>query len=71
MCKAIERVLATGEALTGANVRAALEQMPKFSTGGVTPDVKFTTRTHEGLHSSRIFQVVRGRFRQITGYRIP
>ncbi len=71
MCTAIERVLTTGKALTGANVKAALEQMPKFSTGGVTPDVKFTTRTHEGLHSSRIFQVIRGRFRQITGYRIP
>jgi branched-chain amino acid transport system substrate-binding protein len=71
MLKGVERVIATGKSVNGPNLKAALESMPKFSTGGVTPDVKFTTRTHEGLHSSRIFQVIRGRFRQVTGYRIP
>jgi branched-chain amino acid transport system substrate-binding protein len=71
MLTGVERVIATGKTVNGPNLKAALESMPKFSTGGVTPDVKFTTRTHEGLHSSRIFQVIRGRFRQVTGYRIP
>jgi len=71
MSKGIERVIASGKPVDGPNLKAALESMPKFSTGGVTPDVKFTTRTHEGLHSSRIFQVTRGRFRQVTGYRVP
>ncbi len=71
MLKGVERVIASGKSVNGPNLKAALEAMPKFSTGGVTPDVKFTTRTHEGLHSSRIFQVIRGRFRQVTGYRIP
>ena len=71
MLKGVERVITSGKAVDGPNLKAALEGMPRFSTGGVTPDVKFTTRTHEGLHSSRVFQVVRGRFRQVTGYRIP
>jgi len=71
MLKGVEYAIASGKAVTGPNLKTALEKMPKFSTGGVTPDVKFTTGTHEGLHSSRIFQVIRGRFRQVTGYRIP
>jgi len=71
MLKGVERVIASGKSVNGPNLKAALESMPKFSTGGVTPDVKFTGRTHEGMHSSRIFQVIRGRFRQVTGYRIP
>ncbi len=71
MLKGVERVLASGKPVDGPNLKAALESMPKFSTGGVTPDVKFTAQTHEGLHSSRIFQVIRGRFRQVKGYRIP
>ncbi len=71
MAAGMQRVLASGKKLDGPNLKAALEAMPKFSTGGVTPDVKFTSRTHEGLHSSRIFQVIRGRFRQVVGYRIP
>lgn len=71
MLKGVERVLASGKSVNGPNLKAALESMPKFSTGGVTPDIKFTTRTHEGLHSSRIFQVTRGQFRQVTGYKIP
>lgn len=71
MAAGMQRVLASGKKLDGPNLKAALEAMPKFSTGGVTPDVKFTSRTHEGLHSSRIFQVIRGRFRQVLGYRIP
>ena len=71
MLKGVERVLASGKSVDGPTLKAALESMPKFSTGGVTPDVKFTAQTHEGLHSSRIFQVIRGRFRQVKGYRIP
>lgn len=71
MAKGIERVLASKKTLDGPNLKAALEAMPKFSTGGVTPNVKFTSKTHEGLHSSRIFQVIRGRFRQVSGYTIP
>lgn len=71
MVAGMKRVLASGKELNGPNLKAALESMPPFSTGQVTPKVKFTTRSHEGLHSSRIFQVIRGRFRQVTGYTVP
>jgi branched-chain amino acid transport system substrate-binding protein len=71
MAEGMKRVLDANKPLDGPNLKAALEAMPAFSTGGVTPMVKFTNRSHESLKSSRIFQVIRGRFRQVTGYSVP
>jgi branched-chain amino acid transport system substrate-binding protein len=71
MVAGIRRVVASGKTVNGPNIKAALETMPAFSTGGVTAKIKFTKRKHAGQQSSRIFQVKRGRFRQITGFTIP
>ena len=71
MVEGIRRVVASGREVNGPNIKTALETMPPFTTGGVTARIKFTTRTHAGQQSSRLFQVNRGRFRQITGFMIP
>ena len=71
MVEAIRRLVARGQTVNGPNIKTSLETMPPFSTGGVTARIKFTTRTHAGQQSSRLFQVRRGRFRQITGFTVP
>jgi branched-chain amino acid transport system substrate-binding protein len=71
MVEAIRRVAATGKEVNGENIKTALETMPAFDTGGVTAKIKFTPQSHAGQRSSRIFQVIRGRFRQISGFTVP
>jgi branched-chain amino acid transport system substrate-binding protein len=71
MVEAIRRLAARNREINGPNIKESLETMPAFSTGGVTARIKFSTRTHAGQQSSRVFQVTRGRFRQITGFMIP
>ena len=71
MVQAIRRLAATGQSIDGPNIKRSLETMPPFSTGGVTAKIKFTTGTHAGQRSSRVFQVVRGRFRQVAGFTVP
>jgi branched-chain amino acid transport system substrate-binding protein len=71
MVDAIRRVTAQGREVNGPNIKAMLESMPAYTTGGVTARIKFSGRTHAGQRSSRIFQVTRGRFRQISGFTVP
>ena len=71
MVEAIRRVAASGKEVNGENIKTALETMPAFDTGGVTAKIKFTPQSHAGQRSSRIFQVIRGRFRQISGFTVP
>ena len=71
MVEAIRRVVASGKEVNGESIRTALETMPAFDTGGVTAKIKFTPQSHAGQRSSRIFQVIRGRFRQISGFTVP
>ena len=71
MLEAVRRLAARGQTINGPNIKEQLENMPPFSTGGVTARIKFSPRSHAGQQSSRLFQVRRGRFRQITGFTVP
>jgi branched-chain amino acid transport system substrate-binding protein len=71
MVDAIRRLAARGQEVNGPNIKTSLETMPAFSTGGVTARIKFSTRSHAGQQSSRLFTVTRGRFRQTTGFTVP
>jgi branched-chain amino acid transport system substrate-binding protein len=71
MVEAIRRLLARGTEVNGPNIKTSLETMPAFSTGGVTARIKFSSRNHAGQRSSRIFQVTRGRFRQVARFTVP
>jgi branched-chain amino acid transport system substrate-binding protein len=71
MVDAIRRLTAQGREVNGPNIKAMLESMPAYTTGGVTARIKFSGQTHAGQRSSRIFQVTRGRFRQISGFTVP
>jgi branched-chain amino acid transport system substrate-binding protein len=71
MVEGIRRLIARGQEVNGPNIKTALETMPPFDSGGVTAKVRFTKSYHAGQRSSRIFQVIRGRFRQVTGFTVP
>ena len=71
MVSAVRRVIVQKKEVNGPNIKAALETMPPISTGGVTGRIKFSGSYHAGQRASRIFQVVRGRFRQIAPFTTP
>jgi branched-chain amino acid transport system substrate-binding protein len=71
MVAAVRRVVTQGKEVNGPNIKTALETMPPISTGGVTGRIKFSSSYHAGQRGSRIFQVIRGRFRQIAPFTVP
>lgn len=71
MVEAIRRLAARNQDINGPNIKTTLETMPPFNSGGVTAKVRFTKSYHAGQRSSRIFRVIRGRFRQVTGFAVP
>ncbi len=71
MLAAVRRLVAQNREVNGPNIKAALETMPAIGTGGVTGSIKFTRSYHAGQKRSRVFQVIRGRFRQIAPFTAP
>jgi branched-chain amino acid transport system substrate-binding protein len=71
MVAAVRRLVAQNREVNGPNIKSALETMPAIGTGGVTGSIKFTRSYHAGQKRSRIFQVIRGRFRQIAPFTAP
>lgn len=64
----MRRVFAAGEALTGDNIRTALETITDFDTGGVTVPISFSPEDHRGANGMRIFRVADGQWTPISGF---
>ncbi len=62
MVEGIRRVVAAGDEVTGENIRAALESMNSFDTGGVTSTISFSASSHRGNSSLRLFTVEGGKW---------
>ncbi|MCP4423821.1 MAG: ABC transporter substrate-binding protein [Chloroflexi bacterium] len=60
MAAGIEKVVADGDELTGANIKAALEGMSSIDTGGVTQPLSFSGSDHAGNKAVRFFQIQGG-----------
>ncbi len=58
--EAMKRVLASGQDLAGANIKAALETFTGLDMGGVTVPISFTPTDHRGAKGLRIFRVEGG-----------
>jgi branched-chain amino acid transport system substrate-binding protein len=71
LVQAIRRLHASGKRVDGPSIKSMLETMPTYDSGGVTAKVKFSPSYHAGQRSSRVFQVQRGRFRQVAGFTVP
>ncbi len=68
MTEGIKRALASGKPLTGENIKAALETIKDFDTGGVTAPITFTPQSHRGSTALRIYQVQNGQWKAVTDY---
>ena len=73
MAEAIRRTLDAGDAdagdaLTGANIKTALESMDNWETGGMTAPITFTADDHRGQRAVRLYQVQDGVWEQLTDY---
>jgi branched-chain amino acid transport system substrate-binding protein len=60
MVEGIRLTLANGEELTGENIKANLETIENFDTGGVTAPITFTPEDHRGNRSLTIYSVEDG-----------
>ena len=66
--EAMRQVLAAGDELTGANIRAALETFSDFDMQGVTVPITFTPSDHLGAKGLRIFRVEDGEWVPMTEF---
>ncbi len=68
MTEGIRRVVQQGKEVTGENVRAALESIQNFETGGVTAPISFSPTSHKGNNALRLFKVEGGKWVQLSDY---
>ncbi|HHH40667.1 MAG TPA: branched-chain amino acid ABC transporter substrate-binding protein [Chloroflexi bacterium] len=68
MTEGIRKVVKDGKEVNGENIRAALESLQNFDTGGVTAPVSFSPTDHRGTKSLRLFKVENGQWVQLTDY---
>ena len=66
--EAMRRVLASGQELTGANIKAALETFTDLDMGGVTVPISFTPDDHLGAKGLRLFRVEGGEWVPFTEF---
>ena len=66
--EAMRQVLASGQELTGANVKAALETFTDLDMGGVTVPISFTPDDHLGAKGLRLFRVEEGEWAPFTEF---
>ncbi len=68
MVEGIKNVLDKGQEVTGENIKAALESIQNFDTGGVTAPLSFSPTSHRGNNALRLFQVQNGQWVQLSDY---
>lgn len=66
MVAGIRKVLEQGQALTGANLKAALETLKDYNTGGITYPITFTPEDHWGNKGTHIYVVENGQMKRVT-----
>jgi branched-chain amino acid transport system substrate-binding protein len=66
--EAMRQVLAAGDELTGANIKAALETFTDFDMQGVTVPLTFTPTDHLGSKGLRMFRVEGGEWVPMTEF---
>ena len=66
--EAMRQVLASGQELAGANIKAALETFTDLDMGGVTIPISFTPDDHLGAKGLRLFRVEGGEWVPFTEF---
>ena len=65
MAAGIEKAIKDGGDPTGEQIKTALEAMPPFETGDVTPPIEFTADDHEGMDEAPLYQVKSGQWAKL------
>jgi len=68
MSEGIKRVVEEGKEVNGENIKAALESIQNFETGGVTSPISFSSSSHKGNSSLRLFTVQGGQWVQSSDF---
>ena len=68
MTAGIEKVVADGDEVTGPNIKAALENMPAFDTGGLTLPLKFSASDHASNKAVQFFEINNGTWTAASDY---
>jgi branched-chain amino acid transport system substrate-binding protein len=68
MHEGVDRVIKEGKEVTGENIKAALEGLQNFDTGGISAPISFSAEDHRGNKALRLFQVNGGKWEQISDY---
>ena len=71
LVEGIRRVIQSDQDVTGANIKAALEGLEDWDTGGVTVPITFTSEDHRGAKGVRLFRVEDGTWQVLTDFRRP
>jgi len=66
MVAGIKMVLDQGKELTGPNLKAALESMKNYDTGGMTYPISFSPDDHWGNKGTHIYVVENGQMKRVT-----
>lgn len=66
MAEGIKRALEKGGTLTGEQIKAALETLNNYDTGGITAPITFSDKSHAGATQLKIYQVKGGKWVAIT-----
>lgn len=68
MSEGIKRVLDGGKEMNGENIKAALETIQNFDTGGITSPISFSSTSHKGNNALRLYQVQGGKWTKISDF---
>ncbi len=68
MAEGIEMVIKDGLEVNGENIKAALEKLSNFETGGVTAPISFSASSHKGNNALRLFKVEGSKWIQVSDY---
>lgn len=68
MVEGIRRVLKAGDEVNGENIRTALEGLQNFNTGDVTSLISFSSTSHRGNTSLKLYQVEGGKWMQVSDF---
>jgi branched-chain amino acid transport system substrate-binding protein len=71
MAKGMEKVLADGKPLTGANLKIALETMDPVDSGGVIAQIHFTADSHRGSFATGVYKVDGGKIAEVVASVTP
>jgi branched-chain amino acid transport system substrate-binding protein len=68
LLEGIKRTVDAKKPLTGENIKASLESIKDFDTGGVTSPITFTATDHAGNKAMRVYQSKGGKWVAVTEY---